>query len=63
VRSGFVVLGVLVPLWGNDVFLSRLWWSLAFVFVLLAVMEVMVGAGREAAATDPASVAQRARTG
>jgi hypothetical protein len=39
------VLGVVVLLWGNDVSLSRLFWSLVFVGVLLAVIQVLVGAG------------------
>ena len=50
-RTVVVVLGVVVLLWGNDVSLSRLWWSLAFVLVLLALVQVLVGAGRAAAAT------------
>jgi hypothetical protein len=41
------VLGVIVLLWGNDVSLSRLLWSLVLVVVLLAVVQVLVGAGRE----------------
>jgi len=35
------VLGVIVLLWGNDVSLSRLFWSVAFVGVLLAVCHVL----------------------
>jgi hypothetical protein len=39
-------LGFVVLLWGNDVSMSRLWWSLGLVLVLLALIQVMVGAGR-----------------
>ena len=39
------VLGVVVLLWGNDVSMSRLFWSVVFVGVLLAVVQVLVGAG------------------
>jgi hypothetical protein len=42
------VLGVVVLLWGNDVSVSRLGWSLLLVVVLLAVVQVLVGAGRGA---------------
>jgi hypothetical protein len=38
------VLGVVVLLWGNDVSLSRLVWSVVFVGVLLAIIQVLVGA-------------------
>jgi hypothetical protein len=38
------VLGVVVLLWGNDVSLSRLVWSVVLVGVLLAVVQVLVGA-------------------
>jgi hypothetical protein len=42
-------LGVVVLLWGNDVSMSRLVWSVVLVGVLLAVVQVMVGAaGRPA---------------
>jgi hypothetical protein len=42
------VLGVVVLLWGNDVSVSRLLWSLLLVVVLLAVVQILVGAGRGA---------------
>jgi hypothetical protein len=42
------VVGVVVLLWGNDVSVSRLVWSLLLVVVLLAVVQVLVGAGRRA---------------
>ena len=44
------LLGVVVLLWGNDVSLSRLFWSLALVLLLLALMQVLVGAGKATAA-------------
>jgi len=39
------VVGVVVLLWGNDVSVSQLGWSLLLVVVLLAVVQVLVGAG------------------
>jgi hypothetical protein len=39
------VLGVVVLLWGNDLSPTRLLWSLLLVVVLLAVLEVLIGAG------------------
>ena len=41
-----VAVGAVVLLWGNNVTLSRVWWSLALVLLLLAVVQVLVGAGR-----------------
>jgi hypothetical protein len=38
------VLGVVVLLWGNDVSLSRLFWSVVLIAVLLAVIQVLIGA-------------------
>jgi hypothetical protein len=51
-RVVVVVLGGVVLLWGNDVSMSRLWWSLALVLVLLAGIQVLVGAGRERTPTQ-----------
>ena len=48
-RVAVGLLGVVVLLWGNDVSLSRLFWSLALVVGLLAVVQVLVGAGRATA--------------
>ncbi len=48
------VLGAVVLLWGNDVSVSRLFWSLLLVAVLLAVLQVLVGAGNGSSATPPA---------
>jgi hypothetical protein len=39
------VLGAVVLLWGNDLSPTRLLWSLVLVVVLLAVLEVLIGAG------------------
>jgi hypothetical protein len=39
------LLGAVVLLWGNDVSLSRLVWSVVLVVVLLAVVQVLIGAG------------------
>src|SRR4029453_901752 len=38
------VLGAVVLLWGNDVSMSRLVWSVVLVVVLLAVVQVLIGA-------------------
>jgi hypothetical protein len=45
-RVTCVAVGAVVLLWGNNVTLSRVWWSLALVLLLLAVLQVLVGAGR-----------------
>jgi hypothetical protein len=47
-RVAVGVVGVVVLLWGNDVSVSRLLWSLLLVVVLLAVVQVLVGAGHRA---------------
>ena len=47
------VAGVVVLVWGNDISESRLFWSLVFVCVLLAVIQVLVGTGRAAGAVGP----------
>ena len=44
--------GVVVLLWGNDISLSRLFWSLAFVGVLLAIVEILKGAARTTTTTE-----------
>ncbi len=48
------VFGAVVLLWGNDLSPSRLLWSLVLVVVLLAVLEVLIGAGRAATASTRA---------
>jgi hypothetical protein len=45
-RVAVVALGAVVLLWGNNASVSRLWWSLALVLVLLACVQVLAGAGR-----------------
>ena len=47
-RVAVGVVGVVVLLWGTDVSVSRLLWSLLLLVVLLAVVQVLVGAGRGA---------------
>ena len=47
-RIAVGVLGAIVLLWGNDVSVSRLLWSVVLVVVLLAVEQVLVGAARPA---------------
>ena len=42
-----VAVGAVVLLWGNNVSVSRLWWSQALVIVLLACLQLLVGAGRD----------------
>jgi hypothetical protein len=42
------VVGVVVLLWGNNASVSRLFWSVVVVVVLLAVIQVLVGTGRAA---------------
>lgn len=46
-RVAVGVLGTVVLLWGNDVSLSRFFWSLVLVVVLLGAVQVLVGAGRK----------------
>ena len=45
-RAACVAVGAVVLLWGNNVTLSRVWWSLALVLLLVAVLQILVGAGR-----------------
>ncbi|WP_328521082.1 hypothetical protein [Kribbella sp. NBC_00359] len=52
-RVVVALLGVVVLLWGNNISLSRLFWSLALVVGLLAVLQVLVGAGRAPVASGP----------
>jgi len=46
-------LGAVVLLWGNDVDPQRLAWSLVLIFVLLVVIQVLIGVGRKVAQTAP----------
>ncbi|NIK59260.1 hypothetical protein [Kribbella shirazensis] len=57
-RVAVGLLGVVVLLWGNDISPSRLFWSLVLVVGLLAVVQVLVGAGRAAVAAPPIPPAQ-----
>ncbi|HEY9377768.1 MAG TPA: hypothetical protein VIQ02_11820, partial [Jiangellaceae bacterium] len=56
-RIAVGVLGAIVLLWGNEASPARLLWSLVLVVVLLGIVQVLVGAGRETAATklEPAT--------
>jgi hypothetical protein len=47
-RIAAALLGVVVLLWGANVSVSRLVWSVVLVGVLLAVIQVLVGTGRSA---------------
>jgi heme A synthase len=44
-RVVVALLGVTVLLWGADVSVPRLFWSLALVVVLLVVVQILVGTG------------------
>jgi hypothetical protein len=59
------VLGVVVLLWGNDVSLSRLFWSVVLIAVLLAVIQVLIGAagGPNPIRTAAASIGPEAASG
>lgn len=57
-RVAVGLLGVVVLLWGNDISPARLFWSLVLVVALLAVVQVLVGAGRAADAARPIPPAQ-----
>jgi hypothetical protein len=48
------VLGAVVLLWGNELSPTRLLWSLLLVAVLLAVVQVLIGASGAASARTPA---------
>jgi hypothetical protein len=56
-RVAVGVLGAVVLLWGNNVSLPRLFWSLALVVVLLGVIQVLVGAGRRTDGSSPVPTA------
>jgi hypothetical protein len=62
-RVAVGVLGTVVLLWGNDVSLSRLFWSLVLVVVLLGVVQVLVGAGGKGAPGRVSAVDRGAVTG
>ena len=52
-RIAAALLGVVVLFWGNDVSLSRLFWSLVVVLVVLAGVQILVGASRATGAARP----------
>ena len=52
-RVAVGVLGAVVLLWGNDVSLPRLFWSLLLTVALLGVVQVLIGAGIQTGAADP----------
>jgi hypothetical protein len=56
-RVAVGVLGAVVLLWGNDVSLPRLFWSLLLVIVLLGLIQVLIGAGRQTVGSTPAPTA------
>jgi hypothetical protein len=62
-RVAIGVLGAVVLLWGNDISPSRLFWSLLLVVVLLAIVQVLVGAGRGTSAPSPVLAREAAGVG
>jgi hypothetical protein len=52
-RVGAVLVGVVVLLWGNQVSMERLWWSLATVVVGLAAIQILIGAGQDTREAGP----------
>ncbi|MFI5694737.1 hypothetical protein ACIA58_22980 [Kribbella sp. NPDC051586] len=57
-RVAIGLLGAVVLLWGNNISQGRLFWSLALVALLLVVVQLLVGAGRAAAASRPVPPAE-----
>ena len=55
-RYAVGALGVVVLLWGNDISVARLFWSLGLVVVLLMAVQVFVGVGRGSRRTGPEPV-------
>ena len=49
-QAGAGAIGFVILFWGSDVTMSRLWWSLAVVLLLLVLLRVLVGAGHPPAA-------------
>jgi hypothetical protein len=56
-RIAVGMLSAVVLLWGNDVSVPRLLWSLLLTVVLLGIVQVLVGAGRRTGASSPESAA------
>ena len=48
-----VLAGVLILVWGNQITMERFWWSLAAVVLGLAVVQVLVGAGKDTGVAAP----------
>ena len=57
-RVGIAVLGGVVLLWGNQVTQEQLFWATVVVVVLLAVVQVLVGAGTAPTTRRPGSPAE-----
>jgi hypothetical protein len=57
------LLAAVILLWGNNVSSSRFRWSVAFVIILLAILQILVGAGRGARKTGPDSSDRSGGTG
>jgi hypothetical protein len=55
-RYAVGVLGAVVLLWGNDISVARLFWSLGLVVVLLMAVQVFVGVGRGPRRASPEPV-------
>ena len=51
--SSAVALGLVVLLWGNQVSMERLWWSLATLVVGLAAVQILIGAGGDTPEGEP----------
>jgi hypothetical protein len=61
-RVAIAMIGAVVLLWGNNVSKAQLLWSLVVVLVLLAVVQVLVGAGKASKAGRPGRLAGDAQT-
>ena len=62
-RLAVGIVGVVVLLWGNDLSLPRLLWSLAFVTVTLALVEVLIGAASGTSRANKATTVEVADFG
>jgi hypothetical protein len=59
-RVAVGLLGAVVLLWGNNVSLSRLFWSAVLVVALLAAVQILIGASSRTATSSPALAASDA---
>jgi hypothetical protein len=57
-RVAVCLVGAVILLWGVDVSVARLGWSFLFVVVVLAVLQVLVGAGRSTTVGGPGSAGE-----